>query len=74
MQKHRAKGAEAEGDRPLGALPKAAPVFLIVLYHEYLWIFLICSLYISYLYVLDISHILSFVCILIYSVNTLSVA
>ena len=30
---------------PNGAPPEAAPVFLIILYQKYLWIFLICSLY-----------------------------
>ena len=32
-QKHRPNGAAAEGGRPIGAPPKAAPVFLISLYH-----------------------------------------
>ena len=36
--------AAAEGGRPIGATPKAAPVFLIILYHKYLWIFLMYSL------------------------------
>ena len=36
--------------RPIGAPPKAAPVFLITLYHKYLCIFLIYSLYIPYLF------------------------
>ena len=31
---------------PMGRPPKAAPVFLITLYHKHLWIFLIYSLYI----------------------------
>ena len=31
-QKHRPNGAAAEGGRPIGAPPKAAPVFLIILY------------------------------------------
>ena len=35
---------------PLGRPPKAAPVFLIILYHKYLWIFLIHSLYIPYIF------------------------
>ena len=38
------------GGRPNGAPPKAAPVFLIVLYHKYLWIFLIHCLYIPYIF------------------------
>ena len=43
--------------RPNGAPPKVAPVFLIILYHKYLLIFLIYSSYIPYMfpeYVLDI--------------------
>ena len=32
-QKHTPDGAAAEGVRPIGAPPKAAPVFLIILYH-----------------------------------------
>ena len=32
-------GAAAEGGRPIGAPPKAAPVCLIILYHKYLWIY-----------------------------------
>ena len=47
-QKHRPKGAAAEGGRPIGAPPKAAPVFLIILYHKCFWIFLIYSLYLPY--------------------------
>ena len=35
---------------PMGRPPKAAPVFLIILYHRYLWIFLIYSLYIPYIF------------------------
>ena len=35
---------------PMGRLPKAAPAFLITLYHKYLWIFLIYSLYIPYIF------------------------
>ena len=35
---------------PMGRPPKAASVFLIILYHKYLWIFLIYSLYIPYIY------------------------
>ena len=33
-----------------GAPPKAAPVFLIILYHKHLWIFLIHTIYI-YIYI-----------------------
>ena len=47
-QTHRPNGAAAEGGRPIGAPPKAAPLFLIILYHEYPWIFLIHSSYIPY--------------------------
>ena len=70
-QKHRPKGAAAFGGRPIGAPPKAAPVFLIILYHKCLWIFLICSLYIPYIYIyfLDMFHIFSLVRFLIYGVN-----
>ena len=32
-EKHTPTGATAEGGRPIGAPPKAAPVFLISLYH-----------------------------------------
>ena len=49
-QKHRPNGAAAEGGRPIVAPPKAAPVFLIISYHKYLWIFLIYSLYIPYIF------------------------
>ena len=37
-------GAAAFGGRPIGS------VFLIILYHRYLWIFLIYSLYIPYIF------------------------
>ena len=49
-QKDKANGAAAEGGCPIGAPPKAAPVFLIILYHIYLWIFLIDSFYIPYIF------------------------
>ena len=51
--------------------PKAAPVFLIALYHRYWWIFLIYSLYIPYIYIyfLNMFHIFSLVCFFIHSVN-----
>ena len=58
---------------PLGSLPKAVPVFLIILYHKYLGIFLIYSTYIYtyiYIYVLNTFHIFSFVWFVIYSVNS----
>ena len=45
---HRPNGVAAFGGHPIGALPKAAAVFLIILYHKYLWIFLMYSLYIPY--------------------------
>ena len=35
---------------PMGRPPKAAPVFLIILYHKYVWVFLIHSLYIPYIF------------------------
>ena len=56
----------------------------ISLYYEYLWIFLIYSLYIPhiyihiytyiyiYIYVLNIFHLVSFVCFVVYSVNSRS--
>ena len=56
-KEHRPDGAAAEGGRPLGAPLKAVPLcslFLLIylfLYYEYLWIFLIYSLYISYIYI-----------------------
>ena len=63
--------------RPIGAPPKAAPVFLIISYHKYLWIFLIYSIYIYvyvyiyifHMYFLDMFHVFSFVCFLIYGVK-----
>ena len=36
-------GAAAFGGRPIGAPPKAAPVFLMIFSHRYLWILLIQS-------------------------------
>ena len=54
-QKHKPNGAAAEGGRSIGAPPKAAPVFLIVLYHKYLWIFLIYSLF--HIYFLNMFHV-----------------
>ena len=68
-QKHRPNGAAAEGGRPIGAPPKAAPVFLIILYHKYSWIFLIYSLYMPYKYFLIMFHIFSLVCFLISGVK-----
>ena len=43
-QKHRPNGAAAEGGRPIGS------VFLTILHHKYLWIFLIDSFYISHIF------------------------
>ena len=49
-QKHRRRlrrrpnGAAAFGGRPIGS------VFLIILYHKYLWIYLIYSLYIPFIF------------------------
>ena len=67
---------------PNGAPPKAAPVLLIILYHKYLWIFLIYSLYIPYthifmyiyiyIYILAMFHIFSLVCFWIYGVKSRS--
>ena len=67
-RKHRPNG----GGRPIGVPPKAALVFLITLYHKYLWIFLIYSLYIPYIYFLSMFHIFSLVCFLIYGVKSRS--
>ena len=39
-----------EKHRPIGAPPKAVPVFLIISYHKYLWIFLIYSPYMPYIF------------------------
>ena len=64
-QKHRPNGAAAEGGRPIGAPPKAAPVFLIINLYGY-------ALYIPYIfhiYFLAMFHIFSLVCFVIYSVN-----
>ena len=43
-------------------------MFLIILYHRYLWIFLIYSLYIPYIFPKYVPYI-SLVCFLIYGVN-----
>ena len=60
-------GAAAFGGRPIGS------VFLIILCHKYLWIFLMYSLYFPYIYIyiyfLDMFHVFSLVCFLIYGVN-----
>ena len=78
-KEHRPNEAAAEGGRPIGSPPKAAPVFLIILYHRYLWIFLIYSLYIPYIYIyifhiyfLAMFHIFSLVRFLIYVVKSRS--
>ena len=71
-KEHRPNVASAEGGDPIGAPPKAAPVFLIILYHRYLWMFLIYSLYIPYIYFLDMFHVFSLVCFLIYGVKSRS--
>ena len=70
-KEHRPNGAAAEGGRPIGAPPKAAPVFLIILYHKCLWIFLIYSLYIPYIFPRYVPYI-SLVCFLIYGVKSRS--
>ena len=65
-------GAAAFGGRPIGTVfSVSAHLFLC---YEYLWIFLIYSLYISYFHVLKIFQLFSLVCFVIYLVNTLSVA
>ena len=64
-------GAAAEGGRPIGgAAEGGASVFFVsahlsFLYYQYLWIFLIYSLYISYIYIYICPKILSiyFLCI-----------
>ena len=70
-KEHKPNGAAAEGGRPIGTPPKAAPVFLIILYHEYLWIFLIYSLYMPCIFPKYVPYI-PLVCFLIYSVNSRS--
>ena len=63
-REHRHNGADAEGGRPIGTPPNAAPVSLITLYHKYLWIFLTYSLsipYISHIHFLAMFHIFSLV-------------
>ena len=55
VQKHRPNGAAAEGGRPIGAPPKAAPVFpryvsdhlISWIFMDIPYIFLIYSIYIS---------------------------
>ncbi len=57
-QKHRPNGAAAEGGRPIGAPPKAAPVFLSINVYGY-------ALYIPYIfhiYFLAMFHVFSLVC------------
>ena len=71
-QKHRPNGAAAEGGRPIGAPPKAAPVFLIISYHRYLWIFLIYSPSIFHIYFLNMFPTFSLLCFLIYGVKSRS--
>ena len=68
-EKHRPNGAAEEGGGPFGVPPNAAPVFLITLYHKYLWIFLVYSLYIPYVYFLNMFHMFSLVCFSFYGVN-----
>ena len=50
-KEHRPNGATAEGGRPIGVPPKAAPVFLIISYHKYLWVVFIYSWYRPYMYI-----------------------
>ena len=52
-QTHRPNGAAAEGGRPIGASPKAAPLFLIIIYHKYLWI----SSYIPYMFHIFLTYV-----------------
>ena len=49
----------------------APPVFVMILYHKYLWIFLIHSLYIPHIFPRYVPYI-SFVCFLIYGVKSRS--
>ena len=46
---------------PMGRPPKAAPVFLIILCHKYLWIFLIHSLYIPHTYIYIYIYIYTYI-------------
>ena len=66
-KEHRPNGTAAEGGRPTGAPPKAAPVFLIILYRKYLWISLIYSLYFPYIFPKYIPYI--FPCVFLHLWN-----
>ena len=50
---------------PMGRPPKAAPVFLIILYHKHLWIFLIYSLYIPCIFPKYVPYIFPYVFLII---------
>ena len=73
-QKHRPNGAAA----PVGAPPKAAPLcslFLVLLYHKYLWMFFVYSLYVPYIYIYIFPKYvpcISLVCFLVYWVKSRS--
>ena len=61
-------GVPAFGGRPIGSVffvPAHLLFYITNIYRYYLYI----PLYISYLYVLNIFHICSFVCFVIYSAN-----
>ena len=72
---HRPNGAATEGGRPIGAPPKAVPVFLIINIYGYAlyipYIFHI-YIYIFHIYFLAMFHIFSLVCFLIYGVKSRS--
>ena len=62
-QKHRPNGAAAEGGRPIGAPPKAAPVFLIInLYGYALYIPYIFHIYSIYIFPSYVPYIFPCVC------------
>ena len=69
MSRNKEHRGTAFGGAPNGAAAEGGASF-IFLYYECLWILLIYSLYISCLYVLNIFHIFSFVCFLMYGVNS----
>ena len=50
MKSSETQAAPQWGGRPVGAPPKVAPVFLIILYHKSLWLSLIYSICIPYVF------------------------
>merc|ERR1711924_398511 len=71
-QTHRPNGAAAEGGRPIGAPPKAAPVYLMDIFMDIYGYIINIYGYISYIfhiYFLNMFHVFSLVCFLIYGVK-----